>query len=344
MFRSTKQVKNGTHALTFLRFFIQKGEMNQEIWRNLYSSIESSLKNSDVNTIVEIAELLKANDKLNSSLSQSIWNEIKNRLDSIDPNQLASAAMMLWTLESHDNEIISQIDKLLVGNVEAESDLKTAYENLSKLSIESFITICHLAHKHNHFLKNFMIAGKHYVEENIEKFTITELSHALKTFAYFGEDRKIMEKGEKLILKNSTKISIIEWIRFMEAYSVYGGGEDIWTLFDVIIGKNARLLQADQIIPILKWFASSRFKREKLFIVLQHFVKNFEFSLSENSKIIRIYGEMLFNQEHIYDLMDKRLSSNILEMNETDIINAIIGFTNPNTVFLKSFFFLVICK
>jgi hypothetical protein len=114
----------------------------------------------------------------------------------------------------------------------------------------------------------------------------------------------------------------------MHAYSVHGGNEDLWTLFDMIIGRNARVLFPNQIIPILKCFAGSQFKREKLFILLQHIIKGFDYSVAENCEIIRIYGELEFGHDDIYRLMDKRLASNILNMSETDLTNVMIGFSN----------------
>lgn len=329
IFRNISNISNGSQALTFLRFYIQKGEINIDVWRSLNSAITNALEHSEIEEIVEIAEVLKSNDKLTENVANSICKQLKNKLEHANINQLPGAVLMLCTLEAHDDSFVAHVDKLLTGNVDAESDLKSAYKNVSQLTTESFSTICKVSHLHGHNFKNFMLAGKHFVEENIEKFTLLELSHVLIAFADSKDDYKILEKGSKIILQNAAKISITELFNFMQAYSVHGGNEDLWSIFDRIIGGKARILTQQQVFKALKLFASSNYKSTKLFMLLQFFVKDFDYTLAENCEIIRFYGEIEFNRDDIYNLMDKRLSSQILEMTETDFLNAMIGFSNP---------------
>lgn len=115
----------------------------------------------------------------------------------------------------------------------------------------------------------------------------------------------------------------------MQTFLQYESGEDVWMLFDMIIGKNIRKVHKDQVIPILQSFSKAPFKRDKLFTLFQHKIREFEFTVSENCKIARTYGEINFKNAEIFEMMDNRLSNKIFDMNGEDITNALIGFLNP---------------
>lgn len=125
-------------------------------------------------------------------------------------NQLPAAVQTICTLEPQDDSFVAQVDSLLTGNVDAETDMKYAYENLSKLTPEAFSTVCKASYQHNHYYKSFMLAGKHYIDENIEKFKLVDLSYVLMTFAFNESSYKILERASKIILENATKISVTE--------------------------------------------------------------------------------------------------------------------------------------
>ena len=277
-------------------------------------------------TILDIIELLKGSNKLNDKLGFGISRELKFRLNTIDISNIPYCVLVISSFEEGDDDFSKQVDKAIMKNIDADINPKEAYERISGITNESFSVLCHVSHKHNYYFKNFMVAGKQFIKEKIETFTMLELSQIILAYSIFENDFSAFQNAEQMILDNSSNISIFELVNFMQAYLVVGGSDDLWDKFDMIIGKNIGNIIPEQVVPLLKWLWNSPKKREKLFILFQSVIKNLNFSLADYCMIIRIYGEINFNQEFIYDLISQRISDKVTQMTDDDIVNANIGY------------------
>ena len=134
------------------------------------------------------------------------------------------------------------------------------YEQLSQLTNESFSVICHIMFKYKYDFQNFLDAGKIIVQERMSTFTLLELSQVLSAFSFFIDDKAIIEEAEKMILDNKSKISVFEWINFIQSYTIYGWNNELWDLFEQIIAKNVEDLFSDQIVIAVKSFCNTPIK------------------------------------------------------------------------------------
>lgn len=114
--------------------------------------------------------------------------------------------------------------------------------------------------KYKYDFQNFLEAGKIIVQERMSTFTLLELSQVLSAFSLFIEDKAIIEEAEKMILDNKSKISVFEWINFIQSYTIYGWNNELWDLFEQIIAKNAEDLFSDQIVIAVKSFCNTPIK------------------------------------------------------------------------------------
>ena len=142
----------------------------------------------------------------------------------------------------------------------AEPESFKTYEQLSQLTNESFSVICHIMFKYKYDFQNFLDAGKIIVQERMSTFTLLELSQVLSAFSFFIDDKAIIEEAEKMILDNKSKISVFEWINFIQSYTIYGWNNELWDLFEQIIAKNAEDLFSDQIVIAVKSFCNTPIK------------------------------------------------------------------------------------
>ena len=119
----------------------------------------------------------------------------------------------------------------------------------------------------------FLAKGKDYFFENLESFSMEEMSNILISYSIIEENQKLMEKAEEHILNHARELTHVDCFHMMKAFQKYECSEELWTLFDMVIGKNIRKVHKDEVIPILKMMAESKYKRDKLFILFQHKIK-----------------------------------------------------------------------
>jgi hypothetical protein len=202
--------------------------------------------------------------------------------------------------------------------------------HIKKLTTADFTLLCKLVAQHKLPLMKFMEVGRSYAADNINEFTFQELGDVLLTFLMAMEDISLAQKAEERVLKHGRKMSVDDCISLMNAFMLYNSSEDLWLLFDVVIGKNIRKVEDSQIIPILHMFSKAPHKREKIFEVFVHKIEKAKFDITDNCAIARIYGEFEYSKQDMFDILDQRLSNRIFEMSDEDVTNALIGFLNPN--------------
>ena len=111
---------------------------------------------------------------------------------------------------------------------------------------------------------------------------------------------------------------------------LYESSQELWEMFDIVVGRNIRKIDEDQMVQILHFFSQSPYKRDKLFQLFVHKIQNSDLSISQNCALVRVYGEIGYSKPDFYELMDKRLMNKIFQMSSEDVSNALIGFLNPN--------------
>jgi len=132
----------------------------------------------------------------------------------------------------------------------------------------------------NHYqipLNNFFDVSRSHIANIMDKLPFQELGDILLTFLLFNQDVALAEQAQSRILKQGRKMSVDDCISLMNAYMMYDSSEDLWTVFDIIIGRNIRKVKRAQIIPILHMFSKAPFSREKLFQLFVHKIKEAEF-------------------------------------------------------------------
>jgi hypothetical protein len=249
----------------------------------------------------------------------------------MDVNDIPVATVVICAFGQQDDSFITDLEDGLLGEeVKGEdTESKLPEERIKQMSTDMFATLCSQINAHRLPMYRFVSASKSYVSHNLETFTPLQLGHVLLSYSMLSRDYTLARKAEKVILNIGRNLSVADCINLMQTFLQYESGEDVWMLFDMIIGKNIRKVHKDQVIPILQSFSKAPFKRDKLFTLFQHKIREFEFTLAENCKIVRTYGEINFKNAEIFEMMDHRLSNKIFEMSGEDITNALIGFLNP---------------
>lgn len=172
--------------------------------------------------------------------------------------------------------------------------------------------------------------SRSHISSIIDKLPFQELGDILLTFLLFNQDVALAEQAQSRILKQGRKMTVDDCISLMNAYMMYDSSEDLWTVFDIIIGRNIRKVERAQIIPILHMFSKAPFSREKLFQLFVHKIKEAEFGVSDLATITRIYGEIKYSKTDIFKYLDSQLANRIFEMSDEDVTNTLIGFINPD--------------
>ena len=176
----------------------------------------------------------------------------------------------------------------------------------------------------------FLRLSVDYTMNHINEFTISELSFIASAYSGYFKEPRIINKIESIVLENAKSISLNQCIDLMQSFLLSDCGEDLWLMFDMIIGRNVRKVSDTQIVPILETYSKSPFKREKLFSLFIHKIKSSSLSVSDNCKLVKIYSMVQFDQPQIFEFMQDRLFLKIGEMTDEDMVDAFIGFSNPN--------------
>ena len=145
-------------------------------------------------------------------------------------------------------------------------------------------------------------------------------------------DRELFETAETELLSRASTITPGEAILLLNGFSqTVFGSEELYTLLDKIIGKNAAMLEASQVPLVLAGFARAPHKREKLFILFHRLVKKFqeEFTISQKCEILAIYSRIQTPHEFVFSLLEQDILGSFGIMSSEDFVNALIGYSNP---------------
>ena len=179
-------------------------------------------------------------------------------------------------------------------------------------------------------LYEFLKLARSYVTENLNEIPFNDLGDILLTYILANQDYKLARKAEKRILKERRKLTVEDCISLMNTYMLYESSENIWTTFDLIIGRNIKKVENSDIIPIITMFSKSPFRREKIFRVFVHKIKAANFSTSELCNLAKIYGDIEYSQDDIFEYLDNKLAYKVHEMKDEDATNCLIGFLSPS--------------
>lgn len=306
-------VSNGSQALAYIRFFIERGNLTHTTIEDLHKAVRQSLQNTSVENLLDIVEILKSNN-IHQGVEGDIAQELKSKVGKATPDEVPYVTLVVADCNLHDQEFVSKVDKALND----------------KISIESFELMCRLALEHNLELENFIDNAREYAEAHLEEFSFIQLGNVLTAVSLFNGDFSLAQKSEKRILDHGRKLSVEDCVYLMPVFINYNSSEDLWTLFDMIIGRNVRKIDQSQILPILNNFASAPHKREKLFQLFVYKIKESELTTSDYCKLARIYDQVGYKKSDIYEVLDEKIAKNVRDLTEGDIIDAYIGFVNPN--------------
>ncbi len=148
------------------------------------------------------------------------------------------------------------------------------------MSTENFALLCKVISRFELPLESFLINSRNYVTEKMEELTPQELGDVLFTYLVTGQDVPLAQEAEERIMKIRRKLTIDDCISLMNAYMLYDSSEDLWTAFDIVIGRNINKVEEDQIVPILHMFSKAPTSRNKLYQVFVHKIKS-KFSIWE---------------------------------------------------------------
>lgn len=173
-------------------------------------------------------------------------------------------------------------------------------------------------------------AASSLVISEIKKFSITELGNVVNAYSTILENQQIQEEAENIVLKLARSLTVNQCVHLMGSFIYAKGSEDLWNLFNMIIGRNILKVEDAQIYPILELFSKSPYPSHKIFKAFVNKIKSASLSLSENCKIFKLYGEMQIDNIEVYEIFDQKFASQADQMSYDDIVNAVIGFSNPS--------------
>ncbi|CAI2362906.1 unnamed protein product [Moneuplotes crassus] len=326
--RNIDDASNGSQVLTYMRFFLEKGDSSPSVWRRVDQALLTVLENASTETILEIYELLKNNKRLTQESGMAIANELKNRISSTDLSKIATSTSIICAFSLQDHEFTTALEEGLLGLSSTDSTIPT--ENIKKMSTEDFSLLCRMISHYNLTLDEFLLNSRSYVTEKMNRFTPQELGDVLFTYLVRSQDSELAIAAEKRILEVRKTLTIDDCISLMNAYMLYESSEDLWNVFDVVIGTNIKKIDESQIVPVLQMFSKAPHNRMKLFLVFVHKIRNSRLELTQLASLARIYGEVGYTDADIYSYLDSTLSNRVLQMGDEEITNTLIGFMNPD--------------
>jgi len=291
-------------ALAFVKFFILKGDTeNQKIWNDLQDKICEHSEKADYEEIFEVIDILKNSNLLSAACLKKLSVSLTTMVSEMPSDHVVVAMSIITSTLTYDSDLIKQLDYLIGG-----SDGKKGVKSMSN---ENISTVCFLISTHRLKMSMFLESTKNLVMDQMDKFDFNQLSRIAKALIDVNGDFDLAKKMEDHILKNAKKMSVIECVNLMPMYSEYECNKDLWKIFDIVVGRNIRTIKPDQIAHILSSFAKAPHKREKLFTLFLHKIRDSELSVADNCKIVRVYGEIQYKSDEFYDMMDKRLAPKI---------------------------------
>lgn len=270
--KNIDDVSNGSQTLTYIRFFLEKGETSPTVWGQLDKALIRVLPNASTETILDIYEVVKNNKKLTKEIAMAVANELKGRISSMELSQIPTSSSIICAFGVQDEDFITDLEEGLLGLSSEESTIPT--ENIKKMSTEDFSLLCRVIAQYGLPLDEFLHNSRSYVTEKMEIFTPQELGDVLYTYLVKSQDSELAEIAEKRILELRKSLTVDDCISLMNAYMLYESSEDLWTVFDITIGTNINKIDDAQIVPILHMFSKAPHNRTKLFQVFVHKIKS----------------------------------------------------------------------
>jgi hypothetical protein len=297
MANRNESFENMAQIHSFCQYFILKGEIHDvELWTNIEHKIEELLPSSSSTDMFKLMELLKRHDLLTSSLSRTLATFTKEHLLGVESEDLAVAMALVCSEYLHDESFTVQLDNWLQGK---------------QLSIFSISAIWKMAVQNIIHLPEFSSYAFSTAMENFDKFTLSELASIAILQIMEQSDLSLAHAIEKRLIAEGRKTKVDDWVELMPLFLYYEAPEEVWNFMDVVIGRNIKMVQPHQITHILESFLQCPFKREKLFTLFIHKIKNSKLSVADYCKILRVYGELQVDNEQIFEILDNKLASKI---------------------------------
>lgn len=205
-------ITNASQVLSYIRYFIQKGEESSGFWYDLDEAISRNLSNMSSEGIFNITEVLKANGLLKHELGVAISKELRDRIKEMDINDMPVATVIICAFNQQNDSFIADLEDGLLGeevkNEDSESRLPE--ERINQMTPEMFATMCSQINAHRLPLFRFISASKSYVTKHLEAFTPLQLGHVLLPYSALSRDFSLARKAEKLILNIGRNLSVID--------------------------------------------------------------------------------------------------------------------------------------
>lgn len=217
--RNLIAINTGEQAMTYLQYFLQKEEVDRQLWNDLDEAITRCVKNSKVDTLISFIEILKHNDMLTSEVAIAIANELKTRIGELSPNDVPVVALLVYSCTAGDDKFTKDLQEVLLGVKTQNEDVTVASEYINRLSTEAFALICHIAHTYGADLSVFLDTAKPYAIKHFEYFTFSELADVIHAYGMLMEDGKMLREAEKYIIEHGRKVTITECLALMQAYN-----------------------------------------------------------------------------------------------------------------------------
>jgi hypothetical protein len=93
--KNIDQISNGSQTLAFVRFFLEKGETDQQVWGDLNTTFIEIIPNASTEAILDVLDVLRHNGMITKDLGKAIADEFKNRITDMPLNQLVPAATII---------------------------------------------------------------------------------------------------------------------------------------------------------------------------------------------------------------------------------------------------------
>ncbi|CAI2363165.1 unnamed protein product [Moneuplotes crassus] len=314
------EITSGAEALVYLRFFSEKYDPCDETLSKL-DSMSLNLPGSSTETILDILESLNNNNRLSQEICIEAAQELKRRISKMQLKDIPVASSLICSCQLHDDKFVEALEERLF-------DICLAGE-VYDMPLDEFVLLCTVISEFELPYKIFLEDARDFAMSKLEEFTPEQLSTVVSTYLVFCDDTKLANHAEKRIMKIRRRLTVEECLSLMQTYILYDSSEEIWTTFDITIGRNMRKVQDFQVLMILNLFSKAPYHIRRLFKAFVEKIKTTDFELKDLASIARIYGETGYNDDDIYQYLDHALSDQIKDMSDGSVVSTLIGFLNP---------------
>ena len=100
--------------MSFIHFLLMKDEQNQMVWNDLNSAIVNIISDWSIDTIFDITEFLRTNNKLNADLDNAIWEYLESKLNSMNINYIPISILIIISSKLNKGETYKCKKKLFL--------------------------------------------------------------------------------------------------------------------------------------------------------------------------------------------------------------------------------------